>query len=69
MSHVIRWNAGKKIKSVFELFFIEKVEFKFVLFLIVQTLPNLCVKRLIVHGVLDIDNFGSSKCNGIYTFM
>jgi hypothetical protein len=38
MSHIIRWNADKKIKSNFELFIKQKIEFQFVLFSIVQTL-------------------------------
>ena len=38
MSHIIWWNAGEKIKSIFELFIKQKIEFKFVLFLMVQTL-------------------------------
>ena len=38
MSHIIGWNGGEKIKSIFELFIKQNIEFKFVLFLIVQTL-------------------------------
>ena len=38
MSHIIRWNAGKKRKSIFELFSKQKIESKFVLFSIGQTL-------------------------------
>ena len=38
MSQIFRQNAGKKIKSVFEVFIQQKIEFKFVLFSIGQTL-------------------------------
>ena len=38
MTHIIRWNAGEKIKSIFELFTKQKNGFRFVLFLSVQTL-------------------------------
>ena len=39
-THIIRCNAGEKIKSFFELFTKQKVGFRFVLFLSVQTLHN-----------------------------
>ena len=44
MSQIFRSNAGKKIKSTFELFIEQEIEFKFVLFSIGQTLftwPNI----------------------------
>ena len=39
----IEKNAVKKIKSIFELFIKQNIEFRFVLFLIVQTLWNLAL--------------------------
>ena len=38
MSHIIRSNAGRNIKSIFELFIKQNIEFKSVLFSIDQTL-------------------------------
>ena len=52
MSQIFRQNAGKKIKSIFEVFIQQKIEFKFVLFSIGQTLQTppiaeiLCFKNL-----------------------
>ena len=38
MTHIIGWNAGKRIKPTFELFTKQKIGFRFVLFLSVQSL-------------------------------
>jgi hypothetical protein len=40
-THIIRCNAGEKITSIFELFNKQKIGFRFVLFLSVQTLLGL----------------------------
>ena len=39
-THIIRCNAGEKIKSIFELFIKQKIGIRFLLFLSVQTLSN-----------------------------
>ena len=45
MSLIIRQNAGKKIISNFELFIKQNIEFKFVLFLIDQTLCTYIISK------------------------
>ena len=45
-THIIRCNAGEKIKSFFELFTKQKIGFRFVLFLSVQTLVTTSKKEI-----------------------
>ena len=67
MSHIIRFNAGKKIKSIFELFIMQKNESKFGLFSIVQTLAFIPTSHLFKVAVVQtLKNYGVS-CH--FTFL
>ena len=65
MSHIIRYDAGKKLKSIFELFIKLKIGFKFVLFSMVQTLlifiPITLISSLHIPFVFEASSYEDYK--------
>ena len=63
-THIIRCNAGEKIKSIFELFTKQKIGFRFVLFLSVQTLVPVKSKVEILQNFVAFSDYMNSKSLG-----